>query len=232
MKTVIVTGAAAGIGRACVETFQSAGFTVIGVDRHDTSPADDHMQIDLARPTCGDELTSALGDRTVSGLVNNAAAALDVPATAITADDFDRVMAINLRAPLLLAIAIRDKLAASGGFIVNVASVHAVATSENVAAYAASKGGLVSMTRALALEWAPDIRVNAVLPGAVSTDMLRQGLVRSGMTLDELARKHPLERVGEPAEIAQAALFLAANEFMTGSSMVVDGGATSRLSTE
>jgi len=130
-----------------------------------------------------------------------------------------------------------------GGAVVNVASVHAVATSANIAAYATSKGGMVAMTRAAALELAAEgIRVNAVLPGAVDTPMLRDGLGRActdGSSVDDamadLAGRTAMGRVGQPREIAEAILFLAdpdRSSFMTGQTMVVDGGATARLSTE
>ncbi len=125
----------------------------------------------------------------------------------------------------------------------NVSSVHAVATSANIAAYAASKGGLLALTRAMAIEFATDqIRVNAILPGAVDTPMLHAGLNRShtrGDSLDRrlenLAHKTVIGRVGTPAEIAHAIYFLAdetQSSFMTGQALIVDGGATARLSTE
>ena len=127
--------------------------------------------------------------------------------------------------------------------MVNVSSVHAVATSVNIATYAASKGGLLALTRAMAIEFAPDnIRVNAILPGAVDTPMLRSGLQRGHLAgseitdrLDNLARKTVNGRIGEPREIAHAIYFLAdstQSSFMTGQALVVDGGATARLSTE
>jgi NAD(P)-dependent dehydrogenase (short-subunit alcohol dehydrogenase family) len=118
-----------------------------------------------------------------------------------------------------------------------------VQTSANIAAYAASKGGLLALTRAIAIEFAKDnIRVNAILPGAVDTPMLRAGLNRGHLTgddiyarLDNLARKTVNGRVGKPEEIAHAIYFLAdenQSSFMTGQAMIVDGGATARLSTE
>jgi len=154
------------------------------------------------------------------------------------------VMASNLRSVFLGAkLAYPLLKAAGGGAIVNVSSVHAVATSANIAAYAASKGGLLALTRAMAIEFAPDnIRVNAILPGAVDTPMLRAGLNRGhvgGATiydrLENLARKTVNGRVGKPEEIAHAIYFLAddtQSSFMTGQALIVDGGATARLSTE
>jgi len=121
--------------------------------------------------------------------------------------------------------------------------VHAVATSANIAAYAASKGGLLALTRAVAIELAPDnIRCNAILPGAVDTPMLRAGLGRGHVhgddilqRLDNLARKTVNGRIGQPEEIAHAIYFLAddrQSSFMTGQALIIDGGATARLSTE
>ena len=138
---------------------------------------------------------------------------------------------------------IRHFLKVGGGAIVNVSSVHAVATSAGVAAYAASKGGLLALTRAMAIEFAPDnVRANAILPGAVDTPMLRASLGRAHMSgnsiqlrLENLARKTVSGKVGTPAEIARAIYFLAdaaQSSFMTGQALVVDGGATCRLSTE
>ena len=129
----------------------------------------------------------------------------------------------------------------SRGAVVNVASVHAFATSAGAAPYAASKGAIVALTRAAALEWAPDVRVNAVAPGAVDTGMLRQGVQRWAppeavdAELERLAARIPLGRIGRPEEIAEAILFLAdgrRSSFITGQVLVADGGALARLSTE
>lgn len=227
-----MTGASSGIGAACVRAFRERGITTVGVDVAATSAADEHVNIDLAQPDCGTELVGALGERRIAVLVNNAAIGLNKPAVSTSAEDFDRVMAVNLRAPFLLGSALYDRLRSAQGSVVNVASVHAIASSHNVAAYAASKGGVAAMTRALAIEWAPDVRVNAVLPGAVDTDMLRGGLDRTDSSLRALASRHPLGRVGTPEDISAVVVSLVANPFMTGSVVVVDGGATARLSTE
>ena len=166
------------------------------------------------------------------------------PVVHTTVEEWDAVMASNLQSVFLSA-----KLAhplfknAGGGVIVNISLVNAIATSANIARYADSKGGLLALTRAMAIEFAPEnIRVNAVLPGAVDTPMLHAGLSRGhtgGGTLHErlenLAHKTVIGRVGKPEEIAQAIYFLAdeaQSSFMTGQAMIVDGGATARLSTE
>jgi NAD(P)-dependent dehydrogenase (short-subunit alcohol dehydrogenase family) len=153
-------------------------------------------------------------------------------------------MANNLRSVFVgVKLAYPLLKAGGGGAVVNVSSVHAVQTSANIACYATSKGGLLALTRAMAIEFAPDnIRVNAVLPGAVDTPMLHAGLARGhvgqgnlNQRLDNLARKTVIGRVGTPREIANAIYFLADEDqssFMTGQALIVDGGATARLSTE
>jgi NAD(P)-dependent dehydrogenase (short-subunit alcohol dehydrogenase family) len=126
---------------------------------------------------------------------------------------------------------------------VNISSVHAVATSRDIAAYAASKGGLLAFTRALAVEFAPqNVRVNAVLPGAVDTQMLRDGLNRAHAgegtieeRLENLANRTVSGKIGQPEEIARVIYFLAddrQSSFLTGQPVIVDGGATVKLSTE
>lgn len=249
-KTILITGAAGGIGRASVALFAEKGWRVIGVDRNEFGedfPKNGlFIQSDIARPEDMEsifEKAKAFTD-SLDALVNNAALQVAKPLVETTVDEWDAVMAANLRS-VFLGVKLAHPLlkAGNGGTIVNVSSVHAVQTSANIAAYAASKGGLLALTRAMAIEFAPEnIRVNAVLPGAVDTPMLRAGLGRGHVggddvqeRLDNLARKTVNGRVGTPAEIAHAIYFLADNEqssFMTGQAMIVDGGATARLSTE
>jgi NAD(P)-dependent dehydrogenase (short-subunit alcohol dehydrogenase family) len=232
IERVVVTGATGGIGSACVELFQEHGAEVVGVDSAPTSGADDHLMLDLGTPECGSSLLDHLGDRPIDLLVNNAAVALYEEAAKTSAGDFDKVISVNLRAPFLLSVAMRPILSTRRGSIVNISSVHALVTSVGVSVYAASKGGLASLTRALALEWGPEVRVNCVLPGAVDTDMLTAGLSRTDSTLRSLGPKHAVGRVGDPREVAEAVRFLASSEYVTGAALVVDGGASVRLGTE
>jgi glucose 1-dehydrogenase len=249
-RTVLITGAAGGIGRATVDLFAQAGWRVIGVDR---SPFGEDFPVDgffiQADISLGSNLESIFGQAHghtgyLNALVNNAAVQIAKPIIQTSVEEWDAVMASNLRSVFLSAkLAFPLFQAAGGGAIVNVSSVHAVATSANIAAYAASKGGLLALTRAMAIEFAPsNIRVNAILPGAVDTPMLRAGLGRGHVQggdiqsrLDNLARKTVNGRIGTPQEIAHAIYFLAdgtQSSFMTGQAMIVDGGATARLSTE
>lgn len=227
----VITGAAGSIGHACVQAFRNLGAEVVGVDVV-PSAADEHHLIDLAGPDCGRELAAALSGRGVDVLVNNAAVGHGKDALSTGVAEFDAVVAVNLRAPFLLSCALHPNLSMNGGAIINVSSVHALATSSPVSVYAATKGGLQALTRALALEWAPDVTVNAVLPGAVDSPMLDDGLRRAGKNLAAFEAAVPVGRVGQPGEIADAVVFLATNRYVTGASLVVDGGATARLSTE
>jgi glucose 1-dehydrogenase len=249
-KTVLITGVGGGIGRACVHHFSSKGWRVIGVDRSDVGddfPADGHfIRADISYPKVAEVIFKEARNfhPTLDVLVNNAAVQVAKPLIETTVEEWDAVMASNLRSVFLFVKLAHPLMkAAGGGAIVNVSSVHAIQTSANIAAYAASKGGLLALTRAMAIEFAPDnIRVNAILPGAVDTPMLRAGLGRGHVghgdiqdRLDNLARRTVSGKVGKPEEIAQAIYFLADNEqssFMTGQALVVDGGATARLSTE
>lgn len=249
-RTVLITGVAGGIGRATVQHFASLGWRVIGVDRSpfgEGFPAEGFfIQSDISIGSNLESIFSQAHAHTgyLNALVNNAAVQVAKPIVQTSVEEWDAVMASNLRSVFLAAkLAFPLFKTAGGGAIVNVSSVHAVATSANIAAYAASKGGLLALTRAMAIEFAPDnIRVNAILPGAVDTPMLRAGLNRGHVggsdiqtRLDNLARKTVNGRIGTPEEIAHAIYFLADNgqsSFMTGQAMIVDGGATARLSTE
>jgi NAD(P)-dependent dehydrogenase (short-subunit alcohol dehydrogenase family) len=223
---------------------------VVGVDRAafgDGFPSSGlFIQADISKP----EDLEAIFTRAQSfsgmldALVNNAAVQIAKPLLETSVDEWDAVMVSNLRAVFLsMKLAFPLFKAAGRGAVVNVSSVHAVATSANIATYAASKGGMLALTRAMAIEFAPEnIRVNAILPGAVDTPMLHAGLSRGHVgegslpeRLENLANKTVIGRVGKPEEIAHAIYFLAdetQSSFMTGQALIVDGGATARLSTE
>jgi NAD(P)-dependent dehydrogenase (short-subunit alcohol dehydrogenase family) len=249
-RTILITGAGGGIGRACIHHFSEKGWRVIGVDRFDFGdgfPQTGYfINADISDPNSVEKIFQQAKDfhPALDALVNNAAVQVAKPLVDTTVEEWDAVMASNLRSVFLFVKLAHPLMKTAGnGAIVNVSSVHAIQTSANIAAYAASKGGLLALTRAMAIEFAPDnIRVNAILPGAVDTPMLRAGLGRGHVggdnmqdRLDNLARKTVNGRVGTPEEIAHAIYFLADNEqssFMTGQALVIDGGATARLSTE
>ncbi len=244
----LVTGAAGGIGLACAQALSREGLRVYGVDK--ACPPDgagfaDFWRHDLAREEQVAEVAARLLQREsgLACLVNNAALQITKPLARTTVAEFNAVFATNLFAPFRLTVALLEALGHANGAIVNIASVHALATSREIGAYAASKAALLALTRTMALEFAAmGIRANAVLPGAVDTPMLRSGLERdlyasepASNPLAALALRHPLGRVGAPEDIAQAVVFLAdsaKSSFMTGQGLVIDGGCLCKLATE
>jgi len=245
-RVVVVTGAAGGVGRATVDLFHRHGWYVVGIDRQPVpgvQGADRFIEADLAVGTTVEstmsELDADLGR--IDAIVNNAAIQIAKPMARTTDEEWDLIMDTNVRMAFRTMRAAHDRLSERRGAVVNVSSVHAVATSRSIAVYAASKGALVALTRAAALDMASDgIRVNAVLPGAVDTPMLRAGMAaRADRSVEEsmriLSEKTPLGRIGRAEEIAEAILFLADGDrssFITGQLLLVDGGAAARLSTE
>jgi NAD(P)-dependent dehydrogenase (short-subunit alcohol dehydrogenase family) len=249
-QAAIVTGGAQGIGRAIVERFQQAGARVCILDRDGVAgeaAAKDlnravgahpvtFLAVDLeqtdAIPAAASRVRSLYGQ--IDILVNNAGVELDLPFAQMTAALWDRVLAINLRAPFLLTQALQPLFPAAGGAVINISSIHFSHAFPNSIAYACSKAGLVALTRNLALELAPyNVRVNAVCPGYVDTRLWEE-YARQSPDAEALgaltAALHPLGRRGLPADVAHAALFLAApaSAFITGTHLVVDGGLTIR----
>lgn len=247
-KTVLITGVSGGIGSACARVFNDAGWYVAGVDlpgKDTTAGVHRFFSGDVSDEKVWRDIAGGLGGNkgTINAVVNNAALQVCKPLLNTIPEEWDAIMAVNVRSVYLSVKYCHPLMAEHGGAIVNVSSVHAVATSPNIAAYAASKGAVLALTRALAIELAGDkIRVNSVLPGAVDTQMLRDGLKRGHLVgtniielIDNLAEKTVIGRIGKPQEIAQAIFFLAEesrSSFITGQSLIVDGGATARLSTE
>lgn len=247
MSNVLITGVCGGIGRAAADAFTAAGWSVIGVDR--TEPElplaiDRFEKIDVSESaqvaSLFDRLQQELPD--LNALVNNAAMQVNKPIVETSDADWEQIINTNVRSAFQCIREAHPLLAKARGAVVNVASVHAIATSMNVAVYAISKGALVALTRSAALELAADgIRCNAVLPGAIDTKMLRDGLSRREHpdgpdgNLRVLAERTPLGFVAEAKDIAPSIVHLADNEqsrYTTGQMLVLDGGATIRLSTE
>lgn len=249
-RVVLVTGAGGGIGRAVVRVFAAFGWRVIGIDRRELNEPFPGNGVFIRSDISLEENIRSVYEQAKSfspvldAVINNAGVQISKPILETSAEEWDMVIASNLRSAFLGAKLAYPLLeAAGGGAIVNVSSVHAVSTSANIAAYAASKGGLLALTRAMAIEFAAgNVRVNAVLPGAVDTPMLRAGLDRGHVgdgtiheRLENLARKTVNGRIGQPEEVARTIYFLAdstQSSFVTGQALIVDGGATARLSTE
>lgn len=244
-QCAVVTGGGGGLGRAAALLLASAGASVAVVDRDGTTAGEVAADISAAggkasvhavdvtdesavEATMGDVL-AAHGSLDI--LINNAGIAVRSKATEMSLPDWNRVVDINLTAMFLVArAAARHMLAGNGGAIVNTASIMGLSGGlyPNVA-YQTTKGGVVNMTRALALEWAPKIRVNAVAPTFVRTG-LTERLLQSDEVVATIEAATPLGRLAEPEEIAAGMLFLAspAASMVTGTILPIDGGYLAR----
>lgn len=245
-KTALITGVSSGIGEQMVKLFQERGWQVLGVDRNESKDCDAFVTADLCQPDSASLICDSFKNHLSDGLnafISNAAMVHFHSVADTTMSQWDAVLSANLRAPFFLAQQLHAPLAKRQGAIVNVSSVHATATTSNIAAYAASKGGLSAMTRAVALEYARDgIRVNSISPGAIDTPFFREGMARGGLdgtsveeVIADLGACTPLGRIGNPNEIAETAFFLADNDksgFITGQDIVADGGVLAALSSE
>ncbi len=237
-ETALVTGAASGIGRAIALALAREGAEVVLADRHSAAETADAIRasggdtwecpVDVGDEAAVLRLFETLRQRRnrLDILVNNAGILIEKPLLETSASDFDRLMAVNLRGTFLVGReALRMMVAGSGGRVINVASELAYLGRANASVYCASKGGVLSMTRSWAREFAPDIRVNALAPGPTETPMLTGG----STSPETLAKEgdNPLGRIGRPEEIAAAAVFLAgpASSFMTGQCVSPNGGA-------
>ncbi len=226
-KRTLVTGAGSGIGAAVARGFAAAGADVIVADLDPAAVAGELSAQALVLDVRDEaQVTAAAGELDV--LVNVAGIGSTTSAPDTKLDVWEDVFAVNARGTFLCCKhAIPGMAARGGGAIVNVASVAALVGLRNRAAYCASKGAVVALTRALAVDHvAQGIRVNAVCPGTVDSPWVRRLVDEVGESLDALRARQPMGRLGTPAEIADAVLYLAAAEFVTGSVLVIDGGLT------
>ncbi|MDQ3576127.1 MAG: SDR family oxidoreductase [Actinomycetota bacterium] len=250
-KVAVVTGGGSGIGRAAALLFAAEGAAVGVLDRVGESAKETVDQILAAdRPAVAvtadivdaeqvqaalDQVTAEFGALKV--LYNNAGVNSSGSVLTSTEDDWDRCMAVNVKGTYLCsAAAARMMTGNGGGSIVNQGSVAALVGVPNFAAYCASKGAVVALTRSMAVDLAPEgIRVNVICPGTVYTELMRPMLAARGGGDEEkglamTVAKYPLGRLGTPEDIARVALFLASDEsaFMTGSVVTPDGGMTAQ----
>jgi NAD(P)-dependent dehydrogenase (short-subunit alcohol dehydrogenase family) len=245
-EVAIVTGGTRGIGRAIVELFLAEGARVAFCGREESAgraverelgersmfvTADVSSEADVA--ALADACAARLGPPTI--LVNNAGVNANFDATRMTGEQWDRFFAVDLKAAWLGAKHVLPHMLAAGhGSIVNVSSIHGFATLDGFFPYAAAKSGLLGLTRSLALDYGPHgVRVNVVAPGFTRTRLVQESIDRAddpGRAEREMVAGVALGRIGDPEEVARVVRFLASSEasYVTGASVLVDGGLTAR----
>ena len=230
-KVVIVTGAARGIGRSTAALFADAGAVVVGADRDvEALDAVENLSLRLGGDVGDTHDAHAIIDDTLESygrldvLVNNAGVWVLKPTSEITPEEWDDQLSTNLRSFFLLIRRAYPALAESRGSVVNVASIAALRFTTPHVAYASAKAGVIAMTRDLAAEYAPNVRVNAVAPGPIDTMHLTASMTPEEK--DDFGRRYPLGRMGEPEDVAHAIFFLASPKaaYITGTTLPVTGG--------
>jgi NAD(P)-dependent dehydrogenase (short-subunit alcohol dehydrogenase family) len=242
-SVAIVTGAAGGVGRAVVALLRAAGANVVaedldpGVAELEEDPGVATVTGDVAEQATAAAAVAAAYDRfgRLDILVNNAARFLLKPTVDTTDEEWDGVMRTNVRGVFVHCREALPRIVdGGGGAVVNLASISGVVGLGDQAAYSASKGAIVQLTRQLAIDWSPrGVRVNAVAPGAIDTPFLRNAFAGApdiGEVLKQIAAAHPLGRISEPEEIAEIVVFLASprSRFVSGAILMADGGYTAQ----
>ncbi len=239
IKRVLITGVLGGIGQGLASTFQKAGYEVTGLDiRNEQAPNCDRLiQFDL-HLFCNDETYRAEKkaeiDNVLPGLdvlINNAAVQILGSLSELRLEDWKMTQDVNVTGPLLLSQFFLDRLIEAKGSIINIASIHQQLTKKRFLSYATSKGAMVALTRALSVDLQGKVRVNAISPAAIDTQMLRDGFNNEEAKVQQLNDIHPSQRIGRPDEVAQLALVLAESRlgFINGANIQIDGGISNVL---
>jgi NAD(P)-dependent dehydrogenase (short-subunit alcohol dehydrogenase family) len=234
-SVAVVTGGAKGIGRATADAFLRAGARVAVLDVDNSIAGDSKALFIQCDVSSGQQVTSAfiqiqqqLGD--IDLLINNAGIQHYGNVAETSEDEWDRVLAINLKSAFLCAkAAIPMMLRCGKGVIVNLSSVQAFLSQNNVAPYTTSKTALLGLTRSIAVDYAPQIRCVAICPGTVDTPMLRWAIEQSPNpteVFEECVQMHPVKRIATADEVAELILFVCSDKarFITGQPIRIDGG--------
>jgi NAD(P)-dependent dehydrogenase (short-subunit alcohol dehydrogenase family) len=238
-QVAVVTGAANGIGAACARLFAASGAKVAlwdvdeaaaGILATELGAGARAVRCDVSRAVDVEAAVAAtlLAFGRVDILVNNAGIFRAADFLAVSEADWDAVIGVNLKGAFLVGQAVAREMAKTGGgAVVNMSSVNGVMAIPTIASYNASKGGINQLTRAMALALADHgIRVNAVAPGTIATELARQAVLGSEEAKQRIMGRTPLRRLGEPGEVATVCAFLASDaaSYMTGEVVAVDGG--------
>lgn len=244
MKHVIVTGGAQGIGRIVAQSLLKVGYCVSIFDIDGEAMEEIKPQFDKKRTAFFlTDVSSEVSVRSsvraslkkfnsIFGLVNNAAYQVFKPMTELTIEDWNRAIGTNLTGTFLCSRFCAPHLAESKGSIVNMCSTRAFQSEPNTESYSASKGGVYSLTHALSVSLAPDVRVNSISPGWIDISAVKkQANAKQVKISKEDMEQHPVGRVGNGYDIAQMVMFLldSANGFITGQNFVIDGGMSKKM---
>jgi NAD(P)-dependent dehydrogenase (short-subunit alcohol dehydrogenase family) len=241
-NTCLITGAAGGIGRALAKVFVDAGFCVIAIDSVSDPKnicCNHYLQVDLSKTVYDknyannifDCLSKIIKMNGLSVLINNAAVQILGGVDSLTRENWQHTLSVNLLAPFIWVQALLPHIESVCGCIINISSIHARLTKKNYVAYATSKAALSGMTRAMAVDLEARVRVNAIEPAAIDTDMLKAGFEKSTEAYQQLQKFHPMQRIGTPEEVARAALWLSSSSsaFIHGECLSLDGGISKLL---
>ena len=239
-KTAVVTGGGQGIGLGISRALREAGADILVAQRKPLPAELDEcgwIEADLAQPQSYAAIAAAASERwdRVDILVNNAGIMFESRLDALQLEDWNRMIAVNLTAPVFLSRELLPLLRPGGASIVNIGSIEGLGANPEHIAYCASKGGVHALTRAMAVDLGSDgIRVNAIAPGWIRSELSDSYInaqADPGAAWEGLHRMHPLGRVGDPTDVGQLAVFLASDNsaFVTGQVIVIDGGRTARL---
>lgn len=230
MKAIIVTGGSAGIGAAICARLRRDGYRILILDPAEPEHRDydEHVFLDVADSARLRDIVTDLSERhEVAGLVNNAGVAAPADLESTTDDQMERVFAVNLRAGIAATQAVVPALRrVGGGGVVNIGSRTALGKKRRTA-YSASKAGIIGMTRTMALELAgDDITVNCVAPGPIATPGFERANPPDSPATRAIVQGVPLQRMGAPADVADAVAYLLSARFVTGQVLYVCGGIT------
>ena len=238
-KSVVISGVSGGIGKSLAKNFHEAGYFVVGIDEVIVEDpfVDTFLEIDLDSYCIDQSYRNKMDNlllplmSSTSVLINNAAVQLLDHIEDLNLDDWQKSLNVNLTAAMLLSKLLDKTLSNNKGNIINIGSIHQDQTKASFISYATSKSALIGLTKALAVDFNGRVRVNAISPAAIDTDMLRAGFNHDESKIEALNAIHPSGRIGKTEEVAQLALFIASEkaDFINGANIALDGGISSVL---